>query len=204
MRRVPARQLHAIEPRTLYAFPPLLDALAVRTFVVSQDRIVDSEYSRHFGGRAHAFGDFFSGQLYFFVNIRLHLLVEHAPGRLRTIPVSDVKAGDLQKATEVARMLPSSTEVQFTTVRLWSRRRFLCTRLPRAQAVRQVARSAQRKAEHVLVVPHPDPVHRAHPRRDARDAVLHVLRRLRGRHPDDSGRIRARLPGLTQRRLRRR
>jgi hypothetical protein len=46
----------AIEPRTLYAFPPLLDALAVRTFVVSQDRIVDSEYSRHFGGRAKRLG----------------------------------------------------------------------------------------------------------------------------------------------------
>ena len=42
----------AIEPRTLFSLPPLLDALDVRTFVVSQDRIVDSEYSRHFGGRA--------------------------------------------------------------------------------------------------------------------------------------------------------
>ena len=45
-----------IEPRTLFSFPSLLDALDVRTFVVSQDRIVDSEYSRHFGGRAKRCG----------------------------------------------------------------------------------------------------------------------------------------------------
>ena len=42
----------AIEPRALFSLQPLLDALQVRTFVVSQDRIVDSDYSRHFGGRA--------------------------------------------------------------------------------------------------------------------------------------------------------
>lgn len=46
----------AIAPQALFALPALLDALAVRTVVVSQARIVDSEYSRAFGGRASRLG----------------------------------------------------------------------------------------------------------------------------------------------------
>jgi hypothetical protein len=47
----PLTQL-AIQPQQIFRLKPLLDALQVRTVVVSQDRIVDSDYSRHFGGRA--------------------------------------------------------------------------------------------------------------------------------------------------------
>lgn len=48
-----------IAPQRLFDARPLFDDLAVRTFVVTQRRIVDSEYSRHFGGRAarHAYDD---------------------------------------------------------------------------------------------------------------------------------------------------
>ena len=42
----------AIEPQRIFRSRPLLDALQMRTVVVSQDRIVDSDYSRHFGGHA--------------------------------------------------------------------------------------------------------------------------------------------------------
>ena len=42
----------AIEPRRIFSLAPLLDRLQVRTVIVSQDRIIDSDYSRHFGGRA--------------------------------------------------------------------------------------------------------------------------------------------------------
>lgn len=45
-----------ITPSALFDAPPLLDRLAVRPIVVSQNRIVDSEYSRHFGGRAERRG----------------------------------------------------------------------------------------------------------------------------------------------------
>jgi len=47
----PLTQL-AIAPQQLFRSTSLLDALDVRTVIVSQDRIVDSDYSRHFGGRA--------------------------------------------------------------------------------------------------------------------------------------------------------
>lgn len=48
-----------ITPARLFDAQPLVDALAVRPIIVSQRRIVDSEYSRHFGGRAerHAYDD---------------------------------------------------------------------------------------------------------------------------------------------------
>jgi len=41
-----------IVPERLFDVRPLMDTLAVRPIVVSQRRIVDSDYSRHFGGRA--------------------------------------------------------------------------------------------------------------------------------------------------------
>jgi len=48
-----------IAPQRLFGARPLFDDLAVRPFVVTQRRIVDSEYSRYFGGcsERHAYDD---------------------------------------------------------------------------------------------------------------------------------------------------
>ena len=51
----PLTQL-AIEPRQIFSPAPLLDRLQLRTVIVTQDRIVDSDYSRHFGGSAKRHG----------------------------------------------------------------------------------------------------------------------------------------------------
>jgi hypothetical protein len=42
----------AIEPRRIFVTPTLIDALGVQAFIVSPTRIIDSDYSRHFGGQA--------------------------------------------------------------------------------------------------------------------------------------------------------
>lgn len=52
---VPLSQL-GIAPAALLPPRPLLDAMPCQTFVVSQQRIVDSEYSVHMGGKARRIG----------------------------------------------------------------------------------------------------------------------------------------------------
>jgi hypothetical protein len=41
-----------VQPSQLFCSAPLLDCFAVRSIIVTQRRIIDSDYSRYFGGRA--------------------------------------------------------------------------------------------------------------------------------------------------------